>query len=245
MRSAASPVAVALSIVAASSTVAAFCPAPPLAASRGSFAPPSTFLAAEGEADATVAEATEVTAEATEAADATPAEAAPSEPEYLTKWGVDDSYTTTPSGLRYKDLVVGKGESATDGGTIEIHYTFWFDDFADVQSDEKLGRKYFSTHSASNPKDEALKFQFNFGEKNKNLIKGWAEGMETMSAGGKRVLIVPPELAYGDEGLPQRNVLPEIPAGAHLRFEIAMMAVDNSPFTKFRWMVPRPSALLE
>ena len=51
--------------------------------------------------------------------------------DYKTQWQVDDSYTTTATGLQYKDEVVGTGDSSPeDGGTIELHYSFWFDDFS-------------------------------------------------------------------------------------------------------------------
>lgn len=156
---------------------------------------------------------------------------------YQTQWEVDDSYTTTDSGLMFKDLVVGSGESPDDDGTISIHYTFWFDDF----SVEDSGTKYFSSQGANNPKDEPMTIQY--GEKAK-IIKGWTEGMKTMKEGGKRVLIIPPELAYGKDGLKEMSTFPAIPADAFLRFEVEMVGVDNSALTKFRRMIPKPSSLL-
>ena len=162
--------------------------------------------------------------------------------DYKTQWQVDDSYTTTASGLQYKDEVVGTGDSSPeDGGTIELHYTFWFDDFSDEEFKD-TGKKYFSTRGPSNPKSTPMSFQFG----NTQILDGWAEGMKTMKAGGKRILIIPPELAYGDAGIPQKNnVFPAIPGGAYLRFEIELVKVDNSAFTKFRQWLPKPSSLLE
>mmetsp|Transcript_13114 Transcript_13114/g.31048 ORF Transcript_13114/g.31048 Transcript_13114/m.31048 type:complete len:228 (-) Transcript_13114:96-779(-) len=162
--------------------------------------------------------------------------------DYETQWGVDDSYTTTATGLQYKDEVVGTGDSSPeDGGTIELHYSFWFDDFSDEECRE-TGKKYFSTRGPSNPKSTPMSFQL--GET--QILEGWSEGMKTMKAGGKRILIIPPELAYGDAGIPQKNnVFPAIPGGSYLRFEIELVKVDNSAFTKFRQWLPKPSSILE
>jgi len=83
---------------------------------------------------------------------------------------------------------------------------------------------------------------FQFGDT--QILKGWSEGMETMKAGGKRILIIPPELAYGDDGIPQMNDFPAVPGGSYLRFEAELVKVDNSAFTKFRRWLPKPSSLL-
>lgn len=158
------------------------------------------------------------------------------------RWQVDDTFATTESGLMFKDTVVGSGESPGDGGTISIHYSMWFDDFSETNEE---GTEYFSTLSAKNAKDEPMKpMSIQFGEK-ANILKGWSEGMETMKPGGKRTLVIPPALGYGTGGLPQRGTFPKIPGNAHLRFEVELLDVDNSFFTKFRRMVPRPSAILE
>lgn len=161
--------------------------------------------------------------------------------DYKTQWQIDDSYKTTATGLQYKDEVVGTGDSSPEeGGTIELHYSFWFDDFSDEESRE-TGKKYFSTRGSNNPKGTPMSFQFG----DTQILKGWSEGMETMKAGGKRILIIPPELAYGDDGIPQRNVFPAVPGGSYLRFEVELVKVDNSAFTKFRRWLPKPSSLLE
>lgn len=162
--------------------------------------------------------------------------------DFKVKWQVDDSFTTTESGLMFKDTVVGSGDSPEDSGTISIHYSMWFDDFSDANEE---GTTYFSTLSAKDSKGKPMKpMSLQFGEKAK-ILKGWSEGMETMKPGGKRTLIIPPALGYGAGGLPQSGAFPKIPGNANLRFEVELLEVDNSLFTKFRRLVPRPSALLE
>lgn len=163
--------------------------------------------------------------------------------DFKEQWNVDDSFTTTPSGLMFKDTVVGSGETPDDGGTIEIHYAFWFDAFED--ENDKSGPMYFNTRNEKNVKNEPLGFQF--GEKSSvQILKGWAEGMKTMKQGGSRVLIIPPKLGYGDKEVPANlPTFPAIPANSYLRFEIEMVTVDNSAWTKFRRMIPKPSGLLQ
>ena len=162
--------------------------------------------------------------------------------DYKTQWGVDDSYTTASSGLMYKDTVVGKGEAPDfDGGTISIHYKFFFDTFENA--DDTTGTMYFDTKNAKNIKLEPVMMQYN--DKTK-ILKGWLEGMKTMKQGCTRVLIIPPELGYGSNELPASPpTYPEIPADSYLRFEVEMVDVDNSAWTKFRRMVPKPSSILD
>merc|ERR1719343_1403591 len=117
--------------------------------------------------------------------------------DYKTQWNVDDSYTKTDSGLLYKDTKVGSGESPDEDGTIGIHYAFWLDQFED--SNDTTGTLYFNTRNDKNPTMEPLGMQY--GEK-AQILKGWKEGMKTMKKGGKRILIIPPELGYGDQEIP-------------------------------------------
>lgn len=111
-----------------------------------------------------------------------------------------DSYTTTPSGLQYKDLVVGSGEDAREGARAVVHYTGWLLD----------GTKFDSSLDRSTP------FEFVIGRG--QVIKGWDEGVGTMNVGGKRELIIPADLAYG-----QRGAAGVIPAGATLKFEVELI----------------------
>ncbi len=107
---------------------------------------------------------------------------------------------TTPSGLQYKDLAVGTGEEARVGATAVVHYTGWLLD----------GTKFDSSV------DRGVPFEFLIGRG--RVIQGWDEGVATMSVGGKRELIIPPDLAYGDQGAGA-----VIPPGATLRFEVELL----------------------
>ena len=110
--------------------------------------------------------------------------------------------TTTPSGLQYRDLVVGTGEDARAGATAVVHYTGWLED----------GTKFDSSV------DRGQTFDFVIGQG--QVIKGWDEGVGTMKVGGKRELIIPPDLAYGDRGAGS-----VIPPGATLKFEVELIGL--------------------
>ena len=110
--------------------------------------------------------------------------------------------TTTESGLQYKDLLVGEGEAARAGATAIVHYTGWLLD----------GTKFDSSLDRGTP------FEFLLGRG--QVIQGWDEGVGTMKVGGKRELIIPADLGYGDRGA--GNV---IPPGATLKFEVELLAL--------------------
>ncbi len=110
--------------------------------------------------------------------------------------------TTTPSGLQYRDLVVGTGEEARIGATAVVHYTGWLED----------GTKFDSSVDRGTP------FDFVIGRG--QVIKGWDEGVGSMNVGGKRELIIPPDLAYGDRGAGS-----VIPPGATLKFEVELIGL--------------------
>jgi len=113
-----------------------------------------------------------------------------------------DDTTTTESGLQYKDLVVGEGEAAYAGATAIVHYTGWLLD----------GTKFDSSVDRGTP------FEFLLGRG--QVIQGWDEGVGTMKVGGKRELIIPADLGYGDRGA--GNV---IPPGATLKFEVELLGL--------------------
>ena len=109
---------------------------------------------------------------------------------------------TTESGLQYDDLLVGEGEAARAGATAIVHYTGWLLD----------GTKFDSSL------DRGVPFEFTIGRG--QVIKGWDEGVASMNVGGKRELVIPAELGYGDQGA--GNV---IPPGATLKFEVELMGL--------------------
>jgi peptidylprolyl isomerase len=111
--------------------------------------------------------------------------------------------TTLPSGLKYVDLKVGKGESPKPGQTVVVHYTGTFQD----------GTKFDSSRDRNEP------FSFPLGQG--KVIPGWDEGIATMKPGGRRKLVIPPDLAYGASGQP-----PSIPPNATLNFDVELLRVE-------------------
>lgn len=112
----------------------------------------------------------------------------------------------TESGLGYEDLVVGTGASPQAGQTCVMHYTGW------LFENGAKGAKFDSSVDRGRP------FEFAIGRG--RVIKGWDEGVATMKVGGKRTLLIPPQLGYGDRGA--GNV---IPPGATLLFEVELLGV--------------------
>jgi peptidylprolyl isomerase len=110
---------------------------------------------------------------------------------------------TTPSGLRYEDIVVGTGESPSPGKIVRVHYTGWLED----------GTKFDSSRDHG---DQPIDFPIGVGR----VIKGWDEGLMTMKIGGKRKLVIPPQLGYG-----ARNMGP-IPPNSTLVFEVELLGVQ-------------------
>jgi peptidylprolyl isomerase len=109
---------------------------------------------------------------------------------------------STPSGLQYIELVEGTGPTPGRGQRVSVHYTGWL----------KNGQKFDSSVDRGQP----IQFLLGTGQ----VIKGWDEGVATMKVGGKRKLIIPPELGYG-----ARDVGP-IPANSVLVFEVELLAAQ-------------------
>ena len=118
---------------------------------------------------------------------------------------VTKSEVTLPSGLIYKDLAVGKGDAIHASQTAQVHYTGW------LFVDGKRGAQFDSSANRG-------PFEFKVGAG--QVIKGWDEGVAGMKVGGKRVLTIPPLLAYGPNGIPNA-----IPGNSTLQFEVELLAI--------------------
>jgi peptidylprolyl isomerase len=122
----------------------------------------------------------------------------PAEPQAV----AEADFVTTASGLKYYDFVVGEGATPQAGQLVVVHYTGWLTD----------GTKFDSSLDRGEP----LQFIIGIGQ----VIPGWEEGLATMKVGGKRQLVIPPELGYGPAGA--GNV---IPPDATLIFEVELLEV--------------------
>ncbi len=119
-----------------------------------------------------------------------------------------EKMTTTKSGLKYIDQKVGSGDVAMKGNTVSVHYTGWF------YTEGKRGAKFDSSL------DRKMPFEFKLGAR--QVIPGWDEGVEGMKVGGKRELIIPPDLGYGPRGMPGI-----IPPNSTLNFEVELLKVSK------------------
>jgi len=111
-------------------------------------------------------------------------------------------YVTTASGLKYHDFVVGNGAAPQKGQQVVVHYTGWL----------LNGAKFDSSLDRGEP------FPFTIGTG--QVISGWDEGVISMKVGGKRQLVIPPNLGYGAQGAGG-----VIPANATLVFEVELLEV--------------------
>jgi peptidylprolyl isomerase len=115
---------------------------------------------------------------------------------------------TTASGLKIEDSQVGTGATPTRGQTCVMHYTGW------LYENGVKGKKFDSSVDRNEP------FEFPIGVQ--RVIKGWDEGVSTMKVGGKRTLIIPPELGYGARGAGG-----VIPPNATLIFDVELLDVKG------------------
>ena len=109
----------------------------------------------------------------------------------------------TDSGLRYIDIKEGNGPMPQKGQQVTVHYTGWL---------TKGGTKFDSSVDRGQP----FTFQIGVGQ----VISGWDEGVSTMKVGGKRRLLIPANLGYGERGAGG-----VIPPNADLTFDVELLGV--------------------
>ncbi|MGH2541960.1 MAG: FKBP-type peptidyl-prolyl cis-trans isomerase, partial [Ardenticatenaceae bacterium] len=109
-------------------------------------------------------------------------------------------------GLKYEDVVVGEGEEVEVGDLVQVHYTGWLENGTQFDSSVDRGEPFSVSLGAG------------------GVIEGWDEGLQGMRVGGKRTLVIPPELGYGPQG--SGGV---IPPDATLIFEVEVLGVEEQP----------------
>jgi FKBP-type peptidyl-prolyl cis-trans isomerase len=107
------------------------------------------------------------------------------------------------SGLEIEDQIVGDGEEAVAGQTVEVHYTGWLTD----------GTKFDSSHD----RNQTFSFKLGAGQ----VIAGWDQGVAGMKIGGARKLTIPPEMGYGERGAGG-----VIPPNATLVFKVELIGLN-------------------
>ncbi|KAF5747848.1 FKBP-like peptidyl-prolyl cis-trans isomerase family protein isoform 1 [Tripterygium wilfordii] len=125
----------------------------------------------------------------------------------------ESDYTTLPNGLKYYDLKVGGGTKAVKGSRVAVHYVAKWKGITFMTSRQGLGV------GGGTP------YGFDVGQSERgNVLKGLDLGVEGMRVGGQRLLIVPPELAYGKKGVQ------EIPPNATIELDVELLSIKQSPF---------------
>ena len=115
----------------------------------------------------------------------------------------------TRNELQKIDVKQGSGAEATAGKPVVVHYTGWL---YDTSKPDSHGAKFDSSRDRSEP------FGFTLGAG--RVIKGWDEGVAGMKVGGKRTLVIPPQMAYGERGAGG-----VIPPNATLIFDVELLDV--------------------
>lgn len=169
----------------------------------------SLLAAAIANAEEKAAEKTsEKTAETTAPKKSVEGKNAPAKKAAAAKVAGSSSLLKEVKKLIVEDTILGQGKVAAKGKKIKVNYTGWLYD-----PKQPMGRgKQFDTSVGREP------FEFQLGQG--VVIKGWDEGFENMKVGGKRKLIIPAEMGYGDRGAGT-----EIPPGAALMFEVELLDV--------------------
>lgn len=123
-------------------------------------------------------------------------------------WAADEAFRSAAGGLMIKDLQVGQGVSAVKGQVATIHFVGWLDEKG------VRGREIYNSRAQGQP------VSFVIGTD--GVMQGWNEGVLGMKPGGKRMLLVPPGMAYG-----ARKVDSVVPENASLMFRIELVSLEE------------------
>ena len=126
---------------------------------------------------------------------------------YREDFAKQEGVIKTKSGLMYKVINEGTGRHPTAEDTVIVHYVGTLTD----------GRTFDSSYDRNEP----ATFPLN------GVIKGWTEGIQLIGVGGKIKLVVPPELAYGDQSFPSQGDKPGITPASTLVFEVELLGIDS------------------
>ncbi|XP_074276581.1 peptidyl-prolyl cis-trans isomerase FKBP16-4, chloroplastic [Silene latifolia] len=125
----------------------------------------------------------------------------------------ESDFKTLPNGLKYYDLKVGGGPEAVKGSRVAVHYVAKWKGITFMTSRQGMGV------SGGTP------YGFDVGQSERGaVLKGLDLGVEGMRVGGQRLLIVPPELAYGSKGVQ------EIPPNATIELDVELLSIKQTPF---------------
>jgi len=125
----------------------------------------------------------------------------------------ESEYKTLPNGLKYYDLKVGGGKAAEKGSRVAIHYVARWKGLTFMTSRQGMGVTGGSPYG------------FDIGASESGIVlKGLDYGVEGMRVGGQRLLIVPPELAYGKRGIQ------EIPPNATIQFDVELLSIKQNSY---------------
>ena len=122
----------------------------------------------------------------------------------MTSANAAPGFVSTASGVQYHDEVVGTGPEPKPGQMVTVQYTGW------ISEGGEKGAKFDSSYDRNKP------FTFKIGAG--QVIAGWDQGVATMHIGGKRTLLIPPSLGYGEQGAGNA-----IPPNATLLFDVELL----------------------
>jgi len=124
-------------------------------------------------------------------------------------WSADEAFQAGVGGLRFKDLQLGQGPAAVAGQVATIHFVGWIDE------NGTRGKEIYNSRKQGQP--------VSFVVGTDGVMQGWNEGVIGMKPGGKRMLLVPPSMAWG-----ARAIDGVVPANTPMMFRIELISLKNA-----------------